>query len=336
MGSVQNRVLAIFINTFPRALGPRDIANITGMNYNSVKSAIRRLTQLGFLKKIDRGLYVLVDRDRAVAFLSAKTSECKKFEDKVRKVQGKVPPKGPAPFLLSPGLRQFIEQFIDVESAVVEDINVPFRVKRTVAEKLRRGHPVKENDKARQVVIRHGSVTMVVSEYGSVRLFFSDPNTFLRDLIEILKKQGLTEEEMGHFFMQLSRNLHKSNMSIEVPILDRELAKMRGSYIESRCGPLPPLITKVVGSHWHAELEIRGPAIAAMNFFHMLAAVQHFSMPEFLQCLYARKQYVLIKRMERNISKLVRWIQKGIEAEREELRQQQVQQDRREDLSYVS
>ena len=290
--NVIRRVLAIFINSHPKALSIKDIANQTNLKYDSIKTAIRRLYQKGFLIKIKRGYYKLLNKDEAILHLSNKRFRkrlipkvCEPFHTAAQKSN-----TGSVVNSTNNGynsLRGWFEQFLDLSTAVFEVGRVKFRVKRSIGEKLRDGCSVNVRDKAGQVTYRLKGLTIIVSKYGSVRLYLKDPASWFNEFISFLKGKGLSDVEVKYVLKQLLNSVPRAHASVEIPVTYDALRIFKDWRIETRVLGVRVgdrvVVSRICGSHFPLEVEVSGDLDLVCNFLSALMGVQHFSVLEFLQ-----------------------------------------------------
>ena len=302
-----NRILAIFVNFYPRILRISEISKITGINYNTVKTVVNRLYKQGLLIRRARGYYDLKNRELAVKLLEKRSISIpeKRFK---RRLEPKVSESlsGSRVSLRYGGVSGgsgvemngemiatgvavdswvgWVRRFLDLDSQIFEHARISFRVLRSISDKIRGRFldNIKVRDKAKQISVRGNSFTLVVSKYGSCRLFIRDPLSWISELVNFLIDAGLNQGEMLHFFQQLRDALPRAKGSVEMPVINKSLEYFRDVKVETRVGD-KVLITRIVGSHFPLELESAGNLDLVINFLAALAGVQHFSILEFLQ-----------------------------------------------------
>jgi len=287
--NVTRRVLAIYLSHSNQALSAKDITRIArDLNINAVKVAIHRLYRKGFLKRIRRGYYFLVDKEKAILHLSNKgykrRSEPKvggnfvTFHTDVSKsnnVDGNA-------------VRRFYEKYLDLDSIILEHSRIRFGLKRSVAEKVRVGREGKKGDKAGQVTIRRMSFTLVVSKYGRCRLYVLDPYRFLKEFLIFLASCGLTEQEIDYVLGQINIAIQHASATAEIPVVESRLKNFRNmeiiSEIKTKDGYKPLIKTKIVSSHFPLELEVNSVDFRLlMQFIGALTGQQHSVVLEYVQ-----------------------------------------------------
>ncbi|MHA1617261.1 MAG: hypothetical protein ACTSX9_08165 [Candidatus Njordarchaeales archaeon] len=305
--AVYNRVLAVFVNLYPKPLRASEIAKLTGLNYNSVNTVIHRLYRLGILRRVARGLYELKSKELAIKLLERRSEIISKmrrsqrssrmvsssssgsrvssgssgvFVDSVVEMSGEMIATGVA----VDSWVSWVRRFLDLDSQIFEHALIRFRVVRSISDKLRACYlsSVKDKDRAKQVSIRKRTFSLVISKHGSVRIYIKDPLSWVSELIDTLLRCGLERGEIMYFFQQLKDALPKAKGSVEVPVVNRGLEILRDIKVETRVGD-KVLLTRIVGSHFPLELETSGNIDLVINFLAALAGVQHFSVLEFLQ-----------------------------------------------------
>jgi len=288
-GSVLKRVLAIFINHYPRELTALQVVGLSRkwpLKYNSVRTAINRLYNLGFLVRTARGKYMLKDKEAAIKFLDGTRSKrlihlrSRPKVDESINIFGYevITDRGPG----DNRFRGWFEQFLDLGSVCFEVGRVQFRVKKSISDRLRVGFEVNSNDKARQVVVRLRGLTVIISKYGCVRLYLRDPASWFGDFVGFLRGQGLRENEVLYVLRQLVNMLPKAKASCEIPVVHDGLRLFKDLKIETRVGD-KVLVSRICSSHLPLEVETSGDLDLVCNFLSALAAVQHFSVLEFVQ-----------------------------------------------------
>lgn len=276
------RVLSFFVHNSSRAWRPVEIykmQSIDPLNYNSIRTAIRRLVQLGLIVRVRRGVYKLVDKRKALMLLNSQIDSRQRLVPKVDRGFESIHTFNDK----SNTVREWFGQFLDLESAIFEHAEVRFRVKRTIADKIRGNFAVNVRDKAKQVVVRGDSFTLVVSKYGSCRLFLNNPYVWLTEFVRFLREKNLDENEVKYVLKMVLNSLSDSQVAVEIPIVRDSLRMFRNFTVETKVGGKTLIATSIYSSHFPLELEVKGDFNAALGFISALSGVQHFSILEFIQ-----------------------------------------------------
>jgi len=294
--NVTRRVLAIYLAHRNQALSAKDITRIArDLNINAVKVAIHRLYRRGFLKRIRRGYYFLVDREKAILHLSTKGYK-RRSEPKVEGGFVTFHTVGSKSNTISvvnnyggDVVRRFYEKYLDLDSVILEHSRVRFGLRRSVAEKVRvLGREGKNGDKAGQVTVRRSSFTLVVSKYGSCRLYVLDPYRFLKEFLVFLASCGLSEYEIDYVLGQVNSAIQHASATAEIPVVESRLKNFRNmeiiSEIKTKDGYKPLIRTKIVSSHFPLELEVNSVDFRLlMQFIGALTGQQHSVVLEYAQ-----------------------------------------------------
>jgi len=259
------RIIAIFVNFPEKPMRPIEIARSLDANPDSVRSIISRLNKKGIIKRVAKGFYQLNDKNKALSILEEKS------------VAIKVKSQG-----LCLGEFRF-EEFLDIDSAVLEHSMISIRPHISIIRKLRQlGKKWSEKDKAQQVSIRGNGISLVVSKY-TVRVYITSVTKAWPELIRILRNAGLSEGEIKLFLDLLTDKIrqNKARATVEIPVTSK-IPDEVNFVIRTKVGD-KELITRLSASHFPKELEISGHIDLVSNFISILAGVQHFSILEFIQ-----------------------------------------------------
>ena len=272
-GAVKRKVLACLLGHLEdkKALKPIEIARITKLNYNSVKSTLFHLKKQGIVMRTSSGAYIIKNKQKAIQIMEQYNNGL---------ILGRVPR-----YAGDATLEEWFRRFVDVDAAFFEHARVKFRVDRFVTEKLRAGAVFRPRDRAQQVTYSFRSFSITVSRHGSVRIYIKNPSLWFNDLVEFLKGRGLDEKNIKYFLKQFLNAMPSSRVTVEMPLTsDKVATELRGTVLKTKLNDRTVLVTEICASHYrHGELSITGSLSDVGNFLAALAGSQHFSPLEYLQ-----------------------------------------------------